>query len=182
MYKYIYRFFCLYWFLKSIVCACVSQRWFVCMDNQLIELLAVCCQPQVQVFWNDQLQQRWHMVSFFSKLVVKEMSRVGGKHLCAHSFKDNTLDLQVSVLFIWYTCTCTHNMSVENWFSYLTTLITAVDGNTNPPLCLKAVNLAHKGPMDSCEAWASVRLSSSSPLHVSQETFARSDQTMYPAM
>ena len=64
----------------------------------------------------------------------------------------------------------------------LTTLNTAGDWNTNPPLCLKAVNLVHKGPTDSCEAWASVGSSNSSPLHVSQETFARSDQTMYPAM
>ena len=112
-----------------------------------------------------------------SALVVKEMSRVGGKHLCANLFKDDTLDLQVSVPFIWYTCSCTHNMSTENWFSNLTTLNTAVDGNTNPPLCLKAVNLAHKGPTDSFEAWASVGSSSSSPLHVSQETFARSDRT-----
>ena len=71
------------------------------------------------------------------------------------------------------------------WKTYsviLTTLNTAADRNTNPPLCLKAVNLAHKGPTDSCEAWPSVGSSSSSPLNVSQETFARSDWTMYPAM
>ena len=103
MYKYTYKFFCPYWFLKFSLFKCVSQRWFVHMDNQLIELLAVCCKPQVHVFWNDHLQQRRCVVSFFSKLVVKEMSRVGGKHLCAHLFKDNTLDLQVNVLFM-YAC------------------------------------------------------------------------------
>ena len=63
------------------------------------------------------------------------------------------LGLQVSVLFIFITLVPAPTTSLWKIDSVtLTTLNTAGDGNTNPPLCLKAVNLACRGATDSCEA------------------------------
>ena len=64
----------------------------------------------------------------------------------------------------------------------LTTLNTSVDGNTYPLFAWRLWIWHTRGPQTVCEVWSSVGSSSCSPLHVSQEIFARCDQTMYPAM
>ena len=183
MYKYSYNFFCLYWFLNSIVFVSVclrdglfawtSTHWIsYCMlsasgagilkwpasGNEIcgLFLLQACGQRNEQGWWKTPLctfvQRQYFGTSSQSSFHLVHLY-LHPQHVC-----------RKLIQLTWQT------------------LNTAVDGNTNPPLCLKAVNLAHKGSADICEAWASVGSSSSSPLHVSQETFARSDRTMYPAM
>ena len=183
MYKYTYRFFCLYWFLKSIVFASVCLRdglfaWTINLLNFLMYVVSLRC--------------RYFEMTSFSKEDVWSLSSPSLWSKKWAGLVENTFVPICSKTILWIfksvffsfgtllpaPATCLWKTDLVT----LTTLNTTVDGNTNPPLCLKAVNLAHKGPTDSCEAWASVGSSSSSPLHVSQETLARGDQTMYPAM
>ena len=168
MYKYTYRFFCLYWFLKSIVFVSVCLRdglfaWTINSLNFLLYVVSLRC--------------RYFEMTSFSKEDVWSLSSPSLWSKKWAGLVENTfvpicsktiLWIFKSVFFSFGTLVPAPTTCLQKTDSVtLTTLNTAVDGNTNPPLCLKAVNLAHKGPTNCFEAWASVGSSSSSPLHVS---------------